>query len=252
MAFTDVYCIPGIGKLIHEFLEVDDFLRLDTTCKAIKAHNDTEILPSYKRVDMDAIMNMATDPFAAGAFLGKVSKHVEHIESTYNVDRIRLPPAKTLPRLRTLRYAIPLGIDITGHVIDRETLDLWTNVETFMREVAQIENHPLESAEFVPGEIALVRRDRLTRVSTSVKWIPDRNETTHQEYYRYFMMPSIYIPLALNCTICLPDPLIWGDVDDHPNVLTWNWDCGDSIGKMMLDVMTRGDDDSDDPWRAEF
>lgn len=246
MTFLQLYTTPDVGYMINQFLDVDDDLRLDSTCTDVRKTHREDIYPRYKTFNIDAVASWTKNRQAYMSYEKKLLKYVEHLTCTYNINFVLMPPLDQMPKIKSIHYAVPLSIETTRPHIDSKVFALWKSVETLALDLARPDtNHPLEAVCVHPGEILLTRtRDG---ECVSEQWLHDSNETTHQQMYRRLAYPTyIVIPNNLyHIHFCLPGIMLG---QPWPNIHTWSWDEPDSVGMLVLNLalaMERGHDDDD-------
>jgi hypothetical protein len=243
MDFLTTYCSAGVGHAIYDFLTIEDDLRLDSVCKTIREFHRKDVYPvALAHVCVDDITNLMDDVDnnkARCKFMNKISEYIREISSEFNDECASLPNLTRLTNVRKITFAIPIIIDVKRHDIHISTHRAWKSIETILHQKNDMEEHPLKSVRVIPGNIYLADVDAAGRILTS-HCIADNNESTHQEYYRWFYFHAIHVPTSLCIDMYLPTFTIFPNSRDEYGLelKCWSWNGPkNSIGMMMLEMM---------------
>lgn len=236
MTLLQAYCIPGLGNILHSFLRTDDELRLDSTCRTVREFHRSDVYPTFKHLDMEEVDYHSDTMVACRKYATKLSRYAEQITYLRNASMLKIPRLHSMPRVREIRYAIPLVVDISNRSIHHYTWQLWEGVEALLHELSLDIDHPMESIQIVPGNLLFVRTSFNTGEVVSEKWMEDAHESTHLLYYRRLHGRSVWIPNNLWVRLRMPDILaspLSGDAYEY--IEFWSWQGPDTLGAMMLD-----------------
>lgn len=235
-----VYTTPGIGNLIHSMLPIEDRLRMDCVSKEIRTFHRQEVYPHLKSLDAELVMDEADCRQSGVSYVTKVSMYAESIRVVPNNHDLKLPGIHTMPRVKSLEYAVTMFVDVTMYDVMYRTSEQWASVEGVFVDLAEDDRHPLQTVRIVPGNIRFARTNPETGEETEAYVLEDQNEATHCAYYRRFGYGTIYIPMCMyRKAFCfhLPEYLV-AEVarEQHGKKITY-WDRGDagSIGRLLLD-----------------
>jgi hypothetical protein len=203
------YSIPGLAYSISDYLNVRDEMALDCTCWAIHTANREHVYPRYDNINLDEVAYGYPEKILR-AYLRKLAPHVQQITSDYNNQRILLPMIANMPKLETVRYAVPLILDITMRRIHPDTFRFWIRLRAFLNSVAHTPN-VLKKLEIVPGEVVLVHTNPGEDDYVDEHVLRDNTEGSHLHAFRHFHMPVVLIldyPEQMNIELRAPTYLI--------------------------------------------
>lgn len=186
-----LYSIPGVAQTIADYLDVRDEMALDCTCSLVYNANREHVYPYYDVVNLDHVAGRYSDTILK-AYLRKLGQHIRHITSEYNQRKLLLPLVHQLPKLETLRYAVPLIMDVSMRRIHPDTYRFWINLRSFINSVCNVPNS-VKKIDIVPGQVLLVHTTPGEDDYFDELVLRDNTEGSHMHAFRYFQMPVILI-----------------------------------------------------------
>jgi hypothetical protein len=186
-----LYSIPGVAQAISDYLDVRDEMALDCTCSLIHEANREHVYPYYDIMDLDHVAGRYSDTILR-AYLRKLAPYIREITSEYNPRMLLLPLIQKLPKLETLRYAVPLIMDVSMRRIHPDTFRFWVNLRSFINSVCNVPNQ-LKKIDIVPGQVMLVHTNPGEDEYFDEMVLRDNTEGSHMHAFRYFQMPVVMI-----------------------------------------------------------
>ena len=203
------YSTFGVAQSIADYLNVRDEMALDCTCWAVHAANREHVYPYYDNINLDEIAHGYSEKILK-AYLRKLTPHVRQITCEYNNQRILLPLIAHMPKLETVRYAVPLILDVTMRRIHPDTFRFWIRLRAFLNSLAHTPN-ALKKLEIVPGEVVLVHTNPGEDDYVDEHVLRDNTEGSHLHAFRHFQMPVVLIldyPEQMNIELRAPSYLM--------------------------------------------
>lgn len=248
--FLDVFTIPGIAHNLWSYLNAEDEVCYDSTCKDVRIVHREFVYKGEPCLDYDDVAQYTENCAAIQSHINKRKKYATELiwqgldwRTSDDID-ITLSP-----NLKVLDIRIPIDIDVTRSTIMDSTHEICAIVNRCINQICNTSNI-IQNVMVRPGAITLCKFNLDTDEPILTRTIFDYCEGSHLKLYKKFGMPvfidivipnpeevhliakRVYLPRAL---MSLGSRILLNDV---PNTALVDWDDEDEgeVG-MMVDLM---------------
>jgi hypothetical protein len=248
--FLDAFTIPGVAHNLWSYLNAEDEVRYDSTCKDVRIVHREFVYKGEPIVDYDEIAMHTENCTAIQSQINKRNKYATHIywhgfywRSGEDID------ITVSPNLKVLDLRIPIDLDITRSKIMDSTHEMCAVINRCLNQICNTKNN-IHTIKVQPGDITLIKFNLDTEEEVLSRRLYDYCDGSHLKLYKKFGMP-IFIDLAVpniedvhliakrahlpRALMSLRSRILLNDIPDTALV---DWDDEDEgVAGMMVDLM---------------